>query len=916
MPSRRNPRTTWTSRRSTPSLEPLDVRCLLAADPLMPIATTPNLGDVFFIGDDKDPAPPPKSITITNNTGETIFPILRDANTGAIDGVFYDPRDNHNQEYRGYIGYEENGTKYLGLPAHETITINVPLVFWDGANVYLATDGRDLVPATPQAPNPFEYNPGSVRAITPAVSGNDGLVMWYTVKGDLAHTPTPDAPAQLTEFTIRDPYLARFNVPSTQTIRLINYDVSYVDSNVLSVAMEATSVPIPNTASTADYGWIGSTLDQATLQVQIQNFVNNTGNELGQYFDGNGWPVYFNPPPSPGGLKIPSGANVFANSPLNDTRSKYNNLLWALSSGGPGPIEAFATGVVSNPAQTNVIHVSFPDVLTRDVFFTVLANGKQNKQEFFARTTIAPDVVLGEVTSFAASPTGATGTVTLDKSINLGPNDIRTFDFFRPVADYASTRMRDIWYAWAKYYVDTFTGTRQSLPGTIASASSNALQLNADPKGAVALGMSVTGAGVRPGTTVLAIDKKDPSKIYLSQLPSGPGSGDYIFDPPTPMLYANEAKPLDLAFAPGAETENARKFAASVYEAMAAEAAIPIPLNAGDPPPKLPRSMVLVSTAIGADILHLPNHDDFLGGQVRDLIKSVLRGVYDFGEVPESQWYPDPSVPAGGQPYNVFNLDPYVWFVHKKLGLSGYGFSVDDDTADVGANGTDSLLLVVSGSSGLKNPNEWFPSLPWGQITALAKVIPQDSGPAIIQLLDATQYQQIRPDDPANAVTGAYVWGQGIPAGTNLQAFGLLDQLQFFLSTDKVTSSNGQFIELTFTGKNIPPLLAVRVPAASQLFDAADRFQAQVEATTTVQDLRRLEAAYSRDVRSVALVTLRDTKAPRAVRLGLRQFTRITAVLRSEMRQLLDSRVSLKRLKRFVQRYDRVIDRLERRVGL
>src|SRR6185437_5357592 len=106
------------------------------------------------------------------------------------------------------------------------------------------------------------------------------------------------------------------------------------------------------------------------------------------------------------------------------------------------------------------------------------------------------------------------------------------------------------------------------------------------------------------------------------------------------------------------------------------------------------------------------------------------------------------------------------------------------------------------GTAGLKNTNEWFPSLPWGQITGLAKVITQPNGTAIIQLQNPTQYQQIRPDDPKNAVTGAFVWGQGIPAGTNLKDFGPLNQLEFILSTSNgVQSSDGKFIALTFTGK-------------------------------------------------------------------------------------------------------------------
>ena len=56
-----------------------------------------------------------------------------------------------------------------------------------------------------------------------------------------------------------------------------------------------------------------------------------------------------------------------------------------------------------------------------------------------------------------------------------------------------------------------------------------------------------------------------------------------------------------------------------------------------------------------------------LVGEARDLVKSILpAGVYDYYQVPDqSEWYPDPKTPTGGQDFNVYNLDPYVWFVHK-----------------------------------------------------------------------------------------------------------------------------------------------------------------------------------------------------------------------------------------------------------
>ena len=109
---------------------------------------------------------------------------------------------------------------------------------------------------------------------------------------------------------------------------------------------------------------------------------------------------------------------------------------------------------------------------------------------------------------------------------------------------------------------------------------------------------------------------------------------------------------------------------------------------------------------------------------IRDMIKSVLRGVWDFTKFPDNvddhgnhlSWYPDPSKPTGGQGFNVFNLDPFVWFVHVQLGFSGYGFSVDDDTADVGAGGPSQLQLTVIDTGGLKNLNPWTIQAPYGPV--------------------------------------------------------------------------------------------------------------------------------------------------------------------------------------------------------
>jgi hypothetical protein len=120
---------------------------------------------------------------------------------------------------------------------------------------------------------------------------------------------------------------------------------------------------------------------------------------------------------------------------------------------------------------------------------------------------------------------------------------------------------------------------------------------------------------------------------------------------------------------------------------------------------------------------------------IRDMIKSVLRGVSDFTKYPDViddhgnhlSWYPNPAESRGDQPFNVFNLDPFVWFVHVQLGFSGYGFSVDDDTADVGAGGASQLQLTVTETGGLKNTEPWTIQAPYGPVKNVSLAY---SGPA------------------------------------------------------------------------------------------------------------------------------------------------------------------------------------------
>jgi hypothetical protein len=172
----------------------------------------------------------------------------------------------------------------------------------------------------------------------------------------------------------------------------------------------------------------------------------------------------------------------------------------------------------------------------------------------------------------------------------------------------------------------------------------------------------------------------------------------------------------------------------------------------------LPFSMNLVSQVIGF-YAKLPGYDrpdrtgSTLVGQVRDVVKSILRGVSDYyQQANQSTWYPSPALATpgltSGQTFGVYSLDPYVWFVHRVLGMSGYGFSVDDDVSNPTATGPllaengspnhtpNNLQIQFGGIGRLGNTSQWFPTTPWGSL----------SGPTV----RATIVQIAAPNNPYN----------------------------------------------------------------------------------------------------------------------------------------------------------------------
>jgi hypothetical protein len=204
---------------------------------------------------------------------------------------------------------------------------------------------------------------------------------------------------------------------------------------------------------------------------------------------------------------------------------------------------------------------------------------------------------------------------------------------------------------------------------------------------------------------------------------------EFTFLPPAKLIWTpTEGKPGyplfddQLKFDPS-KTEECRdpyEFSQQVYLVMASMNQIGEKNN--DSVNKFMQDIIGANMGFIFDkALHPKSDTQMVMAIIRDKIKSVLRGVSDFTIYSDPKdWYPAPKEIAqgyaGDRKFNVFNLDPFVWFIHEVLGFSGYGFSVDDDTADIGADGGTTLQVIVTGTKGLENPNQWTAQAPFGPV--------------------------------------------------------------------------------------------------------------------------------------------------------------------------------------------------------
>jgi hypothetical protein len=907
-------------------LSRLEDRCMLSGF-VMPVDTVtppPGTDGTSLVLYDGVTGQYAKQITITNNsTTQTIYPFLEDANSRtALPGDpspaptytgtgMFDPFDAVNQEYRGYIGYSEqvNGStvNYLGLQPGSSITIDVPLVFWDAGRIIITTDGADLTGSGPNG-NPFlyenqntqatyygsvsdntltftpEYNsfafnsakqdyepstagwtaptdlttgmyvsgpgipanttitvgsdhnsvtlnpPAGTQITTPAgVTGftftsinngsisnvlrytqpgytitngsstaANGVVQWYHAL--TAKNPNNDAPFQLIEMSFRGTfysptlnpgtgfnYLIGFDTPtenyiSANDFNLVNYDVSYVDSFALPVAMEADSVPIPNTPDVAPFGWVGSsqTIDQ--VQAEFANFLSGSSS-LGAYFDGAGYPSYY-APASVDTTKLPSGQNLFLQSPFNsgsnlssfadqqtfaDGSSVYFPL-YALTDGGSGPFSIPAGGAtdpnIPEPTANELIlaHSSDADQYKLQLLSTELAT-----EQFVVTSSQDGAIPAGTViTSMLKDPvTNQIVGVNLSQPISSANPSQYVYTFSRPTTDPIAAAIASLWYSWASYYANAVAALPSPPPNVAGTLNSNILTL-ANPTSNIVPGMAVTDAqGISEG--VVTAVSSDDRIITLSQVATGAPSDTFNFTKPSvESITGYDPKGLtpiiNFTF-DSAQQPYARAFAQNIYLVMST-------MSRSVQPGAPNASISLLGNIIGGNVGpgFVPNENAAIMATLTNEIKSALRGVPDFTSPlysNPSQWYPDPALSTGGQNFNVFNLDPFIWFIHEKLGLSAYAFALDDDIGDVGAGGATKLDVSVGGLGGLPTQVPFANTANFGpQHATIAQAPP--IGSSVITGLPLAVVNAIAAANFSNNTAGALVNGPGVPIGTTV----------------------------------------------------------------------------------------------------------------------------------------------------
>lgn len=735
------------------------------------------------------------------------------------------------------------------LPKDQTFILTGPGLPSDGFKVtvdpghpgYITLPGNGIVQKDPVQGYTFTSLPdesisSTARYIQPgftltkqgSTSTTNGVVMWYHALTPQA--PNNDAPFQLTEVTFRgtfyDPkintttgfqYLLGSALEGSDTDSA-DYDISFVDTINMPVAMEASNVSIPNSNESAPFGWVGSSQSLEDFQAALAAFTGvNTGgtndNFLGTYFKNLGYPSYLEL--DSGNLKLPAGQNLFLASPAVpggaadikyfksfSDKSVISEPLFALTSGGSGPISLSIGGDPIHVSKGHFLGLNTASQANAFALNELIAPKVADHVSYTVTYNVGKDTMIaGKVVGMYYDKDGNIIGVELDRDVPTSAST-RVYDFALPQKDYAAGGIAGLWYTWAEFYANNVQSTAMNNVG--GKVAGNILTLNNAASGLVP-GMVVTGAGIPAGCVVLAVST-DRKTITLSDVPTGnptsfnfakPAFGSIIgYDPAmTPLV--------DLSFTK-AELPYAMAFAQTVFTVMSAWS---VSVTKGTANAWNPLLVNIIGGNLGPD--YLPHANQSVVDLLTDMSKSALRGVPDFTNPlysDPSQWYPDPALPAGGLTYNAYNLDPFVWFIHDKLGLTAYAFALDDDVGNVNGGGANHIDISVGGLNGLPNKDPYTPTSPWGVVTTTAASASASSS-QLGGLSNPKVVYQIAQFDYNHDTVGTLVNGPGVQMGSSAQFTQIapdVKQSKIVLSMPLAKDSNGGtfsfFGPLVFTG--------------------------------------------------------------------------------------------------------------------
>ncbi len=230
----------------------------------------------------------PKTITIQNNSDDTIYPVLATSKNAVnewVQGCFRvsDKLYPTDRVYKLYVnegkGIPKNSSVEITLPLYSELAKERYITWWNGGRVVLANNNIRLR----DEPDEKIAAPAGV-----VCKGENTACELSTYASDVQFPE--NIHAQLSEYTFGDSI-----IPTGQQTRLlkpdnVGYNISYVDHVFMPVAIGVKSNPY--------IGYSGSAQTQASFTSALSAFL---------AAEGEGWPVY-----NLAALKLPGGYNIFA----------------------------------------------------------------------------------------------------------------------------------------------------------------------------------------------------------------------------------------------------------------------------------------------------------------------------------------------------------------------------------------------------------------------------------------------------------------------------------------------------------------------------------------------------------------------------------------------------------------------------